>query len=236
MPVAYIVPCTLSRVAPDTSSPVANGKTLPTSEICWVSRSFWPSLILFFFYKTNPFLLVMYCFLKQRCIYCTYPMAQHLSVMSTGINSDLMKLNNICRYWIKNSRSEKKKPSRKDILEQSWKGGLVYFLPSGCRIILYSLCRTIQNGFWVQSVLFSCSAFLFSFSAPMTWLNLSVLVFRWSEAHHQTEALGPFWSFDGKIWVVPRGRSCIHRLLITYVGAGPRETSYGSRVSQAPLA
>lgn len=169
-------------------------------------------------------------------MYSMYSSQWHnVYLMSNCIIGDLIKLKNIC--WSEIAEMKKKKSA---CLEQSSKADskvvLESFFSSTCSTIESSLCSSNWKSFWIRSVLLAAWHVLQVVAVAWLKWNLFVLAFRWSEAHHQTEALGPFWSLGGKIRVVPRRGSCLHRLLTTNAGADPREKSDGSRVSQAPLA
>lgn len=59
---------------------------------------------------------------------------------------------------------------------------------------------------------------------------------RWSEAHHQAEALGLAGGAGRQVRVAPRGGRVLRWLPAPHAGARPREESHGGRVPAPPLA
>lgn len=63
-----------------------------------------------------------------------------------------------------------------------------------------------------------------------------MVVCRWFETHHQTEALGSTGGANWQVWVAPRRSRVLRGLPASHAGVGPRKESHSCRMPAPPLA
>lgn len=76
--------------------------------------------------------------------------------------------------------------------------------------------------------------YCYPIAVRLTWS--SMVVCRWFETHHQTEAVGSTGGANWQVWVAPRRSRVLRGLPASHAGVGPRKESHSCRMPAPPLA